>query len=102
MNHPTINGVLFRPKSDFSSKSDGSQETFRLDVGRTHGAKPSNIVGAIANEAGLSSRQITGLKIHDDYSVVCLPKGMSKNIVQGLDKAWVCGRQLKLTSMGVA
>ncbi|RUQ90763.1 DEAD/DEAH box helicase [Legionella septentrionalis] len=81
---------------------DYPQELFRLDVGRVHGVKPGNIVGAIANEAGLQSRYITGLKIHDNYSTVRLPKGMSKEIVQHIHKAWVCGRQLKITSMGTA
>lgn len=70
---------------------------FRLDVGKVHGVKPGNIVGAIANEAGLQSKHITGLKILDDHSIVRLPKGMPKEIVSGLTKAWVCGRQLKLT-----
>lgn len=78
------------------------QELFRIDVGRIHGVKPGNIVGAIANEAGLQSRFITGLKIHDDHSTVRLPKGMSKEMVRDLNKAWVCGRQLKLTSLGAA
>ena len=85
-----------RPREDYP------QELFRLDVGRVHGVKPGNIVGAIANEAGLQSRFITGLKIHDDHSTVRLPKGMTKEVVFGLNKAWVCGRQLKLTSLGVA
>lgn len=79
---------------------EDSQELYRIDVGRVHGVKPGNIVGAIANEAGLQSRFITGLKIHDDHSTVRLPKGMDKDVVQGLNKAWVCGRQLKLTSIG--
>lgn len=59
--------------------------------------KPGNIVGAIANEAGLQSRHITGLKIHDDHSTVRLPKNMPKEAVNDLTKAWVCGRQLNLT-----
>lgn len=79
---------------------DYPQELFRIDVGRVHGVKPGNIVGAIANEAGLQSRFITGLKIHDDHSTVRLPKGMAKEVVYELNKAWVCGRQLKLTSLG--
>ncbi|AHE66376.1 DEAD/DEAH box helicase [Legionella oakridgensis] len=78
-----------------------SQELFRLDVGKVHGVKPGNIVGAIANEAGLQSRFITGLKIHDHYSTVRLPSGMPKEVMHGLNKAWVCGRQLKLTSLGM-
>jgi ATP-dependent RNA helicase DeaD len=76
---------------------DGEQELFRIDVGRVHGVKPGNIVGAIANEAGLNSRHITGLKIHEDHSTVCLPKGMSSQIMNDLTKAWICGRQMKLT-----
>lgn len=77
-----------------------AQDLFRIDVGKVHGVKPGNIVGAIANEAGLQSRHITGLKIHDDHSTVRLPKGMSKEAVQDLTKAWVCGRQLNLTLIG--
>lgn len=95
-------------KKGFSEDKKGfkgdnvEQDVFRIDVGRVHGVKPGNIVGAIANEAGLQSRQITGLKIQDDHSTVRLPKGMSKEVVQALTKAWVCGRQLKLTLIGVA
>jgi ATP-dependent RNA helicase DeaD len=85
-----------------SFRDDYVQELFRIDVGRIHGVKPGNIVGAIANEAGLQSRFITGLKINDDHSTVRLPKGMDKSAFQNLNKAWVCGRQLKLTSMGAA
>lgn len=85
-----------------SFRDDHPQELFRIDVGRIHGVKPGNIVGAIANEAGLQSRLITGLKIHEDHSTVRLPKGMSKEVFQALNKAWVCGRQLKLTSLDIA
>ena len=83
-------------------RDDASQEQYRIDVGRIHGVKPGNIVGAIANESGLEGRQITGLKINDDHSFVCLPKGMTKEAVLGLNKAWVCGRQLKLKSLSAA
>ncbi|KTD18830.1 ATP-dependent RNA helicase DeaD [Legionella lansingensis] len=89
-------------KSKKSFRDNYPQELFRIDVGRIHGVKPGNIVGAIANEAGLESRFITGLKIHEDHSTVRLPQGMSKEVFRDLNKAWVCGRQLKLTSLGVA
>ncbi|MCE0722636.1 MULTISPECIES: DEAD/DEAH box helicase [Legionella] len=76
------------------------QDLFRIDVGKIHGVKPGNIVGAIANEAGLQSKHITGLKIHEDHSTVRLPKGMPKEVMSDLTKAWVCGRQLKITLIG--
>jgi ATP-dependent RNA helicase DeaD len=90
-----------RNSAHTASFDNRSQELFRIDVGRVHGVKPGNIVGAIANEAGLQSRFITGLKINEDHSTVKLPSGLSKDVFLGLNKAWVCGRQLKLTSLGV-
>lgn len=91
-------------KSFSSDRTEVSAEQglFRIDVGKVHGVKPGNIVGAIANEAGLQSRYITGLKIHDDHSTVRLPKDMSKEAVQSLTKAWVCGRQMNLKLIGTA
>lgn len=80
--------------------TDYQHELFRIDVGRVHGVKPGNIVGAIANEAGLQSRYITALKIHDDHSTVRLPKDMTKEVMHKLNKAWICGRQLNITAVG--
>lgn len=91
------NGVEKRFGRDRDEVLSPSQSLYRLDVGRVHGVKPGNIVGAIANEAGLESKMITGLKIHDEHSTVRLPKDLSREVMQDLVKAWVCGRQLKLT-----
>lgn len=88
--------------TEIAAAATDAQALFRLDVGRVHGVKPGNIVGAIANEAGLQSRNITRLKILDDHSFVCLPKGLTQKVMQDLTKAWVCGRQLKLTLIGSA
>jgi len=73
---------------------------YRLEVGRTHGAEPKHIVGAIANEAGLESRYIGRLTIHDEYSIIDLPEGMPKDIYQHLRKVRVRGRQLQLSVLG--
>ena len=47
--------------------------TFRIEVGHAHGVKPGNIVGAIANEAGLDAKHMGRIEIFDDYSIVDLP-----------------------------
>ena len=69
---------------------------YRIDIGRSHGVKPGNIVGAIANESGLKGKHITGLKIHDHYSTVELPKGIGKDMLSLINNAWVCGRQMNI------
>ncbi len=59
--------------------------------------QPGNIVGAIANEAGIDSAHIGRIDIFDAYSTVDLPEGMPKDIQQRLRKAWVCGQQLAIS-----
>lgn len=87
-------------RRDAGARFEGEAVLYRLDVGRLHGVKPGNIVGAIANEAGLNSRNITGITIHDDHSTVFLPKAMPQDAIRSLQKAWVCGRQLGVSLVG--
>jgi ATP-dependent RNA helicase DeaD len=75
-------------------------ETFRIEVGDLHGVKPGNIVGAIANEAGLDSKNIGRVDIRDDHSLVDLPSGMPAEIFKHLKKVWVSGQQLRITRGG--
>ncbi len=89
--------------SAFSSDDDTiPMERFRIAVGRTHGVKPGNIVGAIANEAGLDSRYIGYIEIQDDCSLVDLPAGMPKDILQELRTARVAGQLLNIEPAGEA
>jgi ATP-dependent RNA helicase DeaD len=73
---------------------------YRLAVGHAHGVKPGNIVGAIANEAGLDSKRIGRVDIRDDHSLVDLPAGMPDEILQHLQKVWVVGQQLRMVEDG--
>lgn len=72
-------------------------ETFRVEVGHSHGVKPGNIVGAIANEAGLDSANIGRIDIRDDHSLIDLPAGMPSDVFKHLKKVWVSGQQLRIT-----
>ena len=59
--------------------------------------QPGNIVGAIANEAGIDAVHIGRIEIFDSHSIVGLPAGMPKDVYQRLRKAWVCGQQLSIS-----
>ncbi|BHH82050.1 DEAD/DEAH box helicase [Desulforhopalus sp. 52FAK] len=71
-------------------------ERFRIEAGNTHGVKPGNIVGAIANEADINSKFIGRISIYDDYSTVDLPFGMPAKTLNLLKKARVGSRQMRL------
>jgi ATP-dependent RNA helicase DeaD len=77
--------------------SEPGMETFRVEVGNDHGVKPGNIVGAIANEAGLDSRNIGRIDIREDHSFVDLPQGMPMDIFRGLKDVVVLGRHLRIS-----
>jgi ATP-dependent RNA helicase DeaD len=72
-------------------------ETFRIEVGHVHGVLPGNIVGAIANEAGLDGKHIGHIDIREDHSFVDLPEGMPKEIFKGLKKVRIRGAELRIT-----
>jgi ATP-dependent RNA helicase DeaD len=84
------------PRKRRSGPEGVAFETFRIEVGHVHGVKPGNIVGAIANEAGLEGRHIGHVDIHEDHSFVDLPEGMPKEIFRSLKKVRVVGRELQI------
>ena len=75
-------------------------ERFRVEVGNAHGVKPENLVGAIANEAGLDSEFIGRIQIDDKHSYVELPAGMPKFLLKDLKRVWVCNHQLNISRIG--
>jgi ATP-dependent RNA helicase DeaD len=75
----------------------GQMDTFRIEVGSVHGIKPGNIVGAIANEAGIEGVHIGRVDIREDHSFVDLPEGMPKQIFTQLHKVRLAGRELKIS-----
>lgn len=82
-----------QPLRDFP---DMKMTRFRLAVGRRDGAKPGQIVGAIANEGNLESKYIGEIAIFDTFTTVDLPAGMPEETMQILAAARVCGRPLDL------
>jgi ATP-dependent RNA helicase DeaD len=79
---------------------DEGMERFQLAVGNSHGVKPSNIVGAIANEADIHSKYIGRISIYDAYSTVDLPYGMPDDVLHLLQRVRVGGRMLRITRTG--
>ena len=91
-----------RPREDHDRRSapEAGMETFRIEVGHRHGVKPGNIVGAIANEAELESRYIGRIDIRDDFSLIDLPEGMPREIMDHLKRVRVAGQPLRISRPG--
>jgi ATP-dependent RNA helicase DeaD len=70
---------------------------YRIAVGRKHGVKPANIVGAIANEANMNSQNIGRIDIFPEFSTVDLPQTMPATSLQHLRNVWVSGQKLSIS-----
>jgi len=82
-------------------EAEAGMQTYRVEVGREHGAEVKNLVGAIANEAGIDSKDIGRISLQDSYSTIDLPEGMPKDLFQQLRKVWVCNKQLQISLMNM-
>jgi ATP-dependent RNA helicase DeaD len=76
---------------------EAHMDRYRIEVGWRDRVKPGNIVGAIANEAGLNGRSIGRIQIFDAHSLVDLPKGMPEEVFQGLRRLKVMNRELQIS-----
>jgi ATP-dependent RNA helicase DeaD len=73
-----------RPRKAKVARNDIDWQTYRLEVGKEHGARPGDIVGAIANEISLDSSYIGAINLHDKHSFVQLPKGIPADLFKQL------------------
>ena len=78
-------------------RSDAPMDRYRIAVGRAHDIRVSDVVGAIANEAGVNSANIGRIQLFDDYSTVDLPQGMPKDVLQKLKAVRVRGHMMDIS-----
>jgi ATP-dependent RNA helicase DeaD len=72
--------------------SEGMTRLF-VGAGRTAGIRPQDLVGAIANEAGLSGREIGAIEIADRFSLVEVPESSADHVVSTLRNRTIKGKK---------
>ncbi|HET9029233.1 MAG TPA: DEAD/DEAH box helicase [Candidatus Aquilonibacter sp.] len=65
-----------------------------VGLGRRDGIRPADLVGAIANEAAISSRDIGAIDIADRFSLIEVPTSQVERIVKALRHTVVRGKKL--------
>ncbi len=85
------------PRKAKEVRNDVDWQTYRLEVGKDHGARPGDIVGAIANEISLDSSYIGAINLHEKHSFVQLPKGMPEKSFKQLKRVRVRRQVLDIT-----
>ena len=57
-----------------------------IGAGRLAGIRPGDLVGAIANEAGLNSRVLGAIEMTDKHSFVEVPEDLARGIIEALGR----------------
>jgi ATP-dependent RNA helicase DeaD len=74
---------------------DGPTGSVYLNLGSKAGVRPADLVGAIANEAGIPGREVGPIRIGDTYAVVGVPEGVVEDVIKALNKGSVRGKPVK-------
>ncbi len=90
----TVDKQKNNKKSEFFDNDEWL--TFRLEVGKSHGVKAGDIVGAIANESGVSSQNIGHIRLKSEFSLVELPEKLAGKIAKKLAKTRIKGLPISL------
>ena len=75
---------------------DANLATYRIAVGRRHKVEPRQIVGALANEGGLSREDFGAIQIRPEFSLVELPADLPRETLERLDGTRISGRLIEL------
>ena len=79
------------------AKSEGRLATYRIRVGKRHKVQPGAIVGALANEGGLTRQDFGHIDIKVDHSLVELPAELPPRTLDALSRTRISGQLIELT-----
>ena len=99
--------VAYKERSDRSSdksgrsskprsKSSAGMMRMHINVGNNHNVKPRDIVGAIANEAGIEGRLIGSVDIFDSFTFVEIPESHATRVMEKMEKRMIKGRAISM------
>ena len=70
--------------------------TYKIAVGKRHKVEPRQIVGAIANEGGLSRSDFGAIRITPEFSLVDLPSNLSQETFRRLQGTRISGKLIDI------
>jgi len=69
---------------------------YRIEVGKRHKVEPRQIVGALANEGGLSREDFGHIDIRPDFSIVELPANLTPDVFDRLSATRISGKLIEI------
>ena len=88
--------VPLEPEPQQVSPSDSGMARLFIDAGNRSGIRPSDVVGAIANEAGIPGKAIGTIDIYDDFTFVDVQSQYRDQVLSALAGAAIRGRAINV------
>jgi len=85
-------GKVERP-SKGKPMNNGDNVNLFFSVGRNASVTPKDLVGAIANEGGISGRQIGTIEVKESFSLVEVPNDAADNVIRAMRSSRIKGRK---------
>ncbi|MFL6293404.1 MAG: DEAD/DEAH box helicase [Thermoanaerobaculia bacterium] len=87
--------VEIEPEAREVPPPDGGMARLFLSAGRRNGVRPADIVGAIANEAGVPGKSIGSIDIYDNFTFVEVPEELRDQVLERMSRATIRGRPVE-------
>jgi len=82
-----------RPPRREDNRDTGEMVRLFVRIGKRDNLRPGDLVGAIANEAGVSGQAVGGIEIGDAFSFVEVPSAIAHRVLSALNGTTIRGRQ---------
>ena len=82
----------FKQRKQFSASGDMAK--IWIGLGRSSRIGPGDLVGAIANEAGISSREIGAIDIADGFSIIEVSSALSERVISAMRGKSIRGKKV--------
>jgi ATP-dependent RNA helicase DeaD len=91
---PAIEPPVDRPGRKSARAASRDTVHIEINVGKASGVRPADLVGAIAGEARISSRELGAIRILASRSLVEVPASLAARIVEAVRGAWIRNRKV--------
>lgn len=85
--------------NNYAKNMKTTLETYRVEVGKSHGVKIVDLLQIIESVAGIDRQYIGQVDLRSKFSLIELPGGMTKTVCTALKKAKLGERKLQLTKL---
>ncbi len=82
------------PRADRGPSAAGPMTVLRIGAGKDAGIRPADLVGAIAGEAQMDSRDIGAIRIEAAHALVEIPEAMADHIIRALKATKLRGKRV--------